>query len=336
MISNTHARPQFSLLSDEQRARIHDATLEILRRTGVRVHHPEALTLLREAGALVTDETLVRMPPALIDWALAQAPSRISLCWRGSSEAAILMEGQEVSFGPGSDCPNYLDPRSGKHRLCTAQDVIDCIHLVDALPEIDFCMSMGIPSDLEAMSPYRQQFALMVQHTRKPIVFVSDDKADCEAIAAMAAVAAGGMDALRMNPTLLGYSQVTTPLIHGKTSTDKLLYMAEVGLPIVHQPSPMMGGTAPMSMAGALALGNAEILSGLVIHQLKRPGAPFVYGSGQHPWIWRRPSASMAPPNLNWRGWRSLKWAATTGCPSGAMPATPIPAPWTSKRPPMR
>jgi trimethylamine--corrinoid protein Co-methyltransferase len=58
--------------------------------------------------------------------------------------------------------------------------------------------------------------------------------------------------------------------------------MAEQALPIVHSPAPMMGGTAPVTLAGGLALGNAEILSGLVLHQLKRPGAPFVYGSGLH------------------------------------------------------
>jgi trimethylamine---corrinoid protein Co-methyltransferase len=90
------------------------------------------------------------------------------------------------------------------------------------------------------------------------------------------------MEALRLNPTLLSYSQVTTPLQHPEDSLGKLLFMAEQGLPTVHMPSPMMGGTAPMTMAGGLALGNAEILSGLVIHQLKRAGAPFVYSQGLH------------------------------------------------------
>ncbi len=58
--------------------------------------------------------------------------------------------------------------------------------------------------------------------------------------------------------------------------------MAEMGLPVVHSPAPMMGGTAPVTLAGGLTLGNAEVLSGLVMHQLKRPGAPFVYGQGLH------------------------------------------------------
>jgi len=141
---------------------------------------------------------------------------------------------------------------------------------------------MGIPADLGASNAYRQQFALMVEHTVKPIVFVCDDRADCEAIAAMAAAAAGGMEALRLNPTLLLYSEPSTPLKHSETATGKLLYMADHSLPIVHSPAPMMGGTAPVTLAGGLALGNAEVLSSLVMHQLRHPGAPFVYGSGLH------------------------------------------------------
>jgi len=270
------------MLSHEQCKTIHRASLEILRRTGVRVYHNEALELLCQTDALVTDEDLVRFPPGLVEWALKQAPSRIALCRRGSDRVAAPLEGQEVNFGTGSDCPNYLDPRTGQRRPFTSADVIDAIHVVDALPELSFCMSMGIPSDLETADVYRQQFALMLEHTTKPAVFVCDDRADCEAIAAMAAAAAGSMEQLRLNPTLLLYSEPSTPLKHSETATGKLLYMAEQALPIVHSPAPMMGGTAPVTPAGGLALGNAEVLSSLVMHQLKHPGAPFVYGSGLH------------------------------------------------------
>jgi trimethylamine--corrinoid protein Co-methyltransferase len=276
------AIPQLSLMGAAQCEIIHLASLEILRRTGVRIHYPKALNLLRETDALITDQNLVRFPPALVEWALNQAPSRLALCLRGSSQVAVAMEGWEVHFGPGSDCRNYLDPFNQEHRLFTAADVINCICLVDALPQMAFCMSMGLPSDLDPVSPFCQQFALMIEHTSKPIVFISGDRVDCELIVAMAAAAAGGIKELRMNPNILGYSQITTPLTHDSTSTDMLIYLAEQSIPIVHMPSPMMGGTAPASMAGALALGNAEILSGLVIHQLCRSGAPFVYGSGLH------------------------------------------------------
>jgi trimethylamine--corrinoid protein Co-methyltransferase len=271
-----------TMLSNEQCETIHLASLEILRRTGVRVYHDEALSLLRTAGAIITDGNLVRFTPGLVEWALGQAPSRIALCGRGSHEVLAPLEGREVNFGPGSDCLNYLDPRTGQRRVFTTDDVIDCIRVVDALPELTFCMSMGIPSDLETANPYRWQFAKMLENTTKPIVFVCDDRADNEAIVAMAAAAAGGIEELRLSPTLLLYSEPSTPLKHSETATSKLLYMAEQSLPIVHSPAPMMGGTAPATMAGGLALGNAEVLSSLVMHQLTRPGAPFVYGSGLH------------------------------------------------------
>jgi trimethylamine--corrinoid protein Co-methyltransferase len=281
-MQDTLAFPRLGMLSHEQCETVHHASLEILRRTGVRVYHDEALELLRRADAVVTDENLVRFPPGLVERALAQAPSRVALCRRGSNQVAAPLEGRRVNFGPGSDCPNYLDPRTGERRPFTVTYVVDCIHVVDALPELDFCMSMGIPSDLGAANPYRQQFALMLEHTTKPIVFVCDDRADCEAIVAMAAAAAGGMEQLWLNPTLLLYSEPSTPLKHSETATGKLLYMTEQALPIVHSPAPMMGGTAPVTLAGGLALGNAEVLSSLVMHQLKHPGAPFVYGSGLH------------------------------------------------------
>lgn len=282
MSQTARVYPRMSMFSEEHCQIIHRASLEILRRTGVRVYHQAALDLLKSTDAEITDGNLVHLPPGLVKWALAQAPSRVVLCKRGTDEPAISLEGNKVHFGPGSDCLNYLDPRTGNHRRFTKQDVLDCIRVVDALPELDFCMSMGIPSDLDADNPYRWQFAAMLENTTKPLVFVCDDAEDTAAIAAMAAAAAGGWDKLRSNPTLLLYSEPTTPLKHSETATGKLLYMAEQSLPIVHSPAPMMGGTAPVTMAGGLALGNAEVLSSLVLHQLKNPGAPFVYGSGLH------------------------------------------------------
>ena len=282
MTAGTAAIPRLTLLNHEQCEAIHRASLEVLRRTGVRVHHRPALDLLRRADAAIDDGNLVRMPPGLVEWAIAQAPSRVALCRRGGDEVVAPLEGRQVHFGPGSDCPNYLDPRTGRRRPFTSADVVDAVRIVDALPEMGFCMSMGIPGDVGTASAYRQQFALMLEHTTKPIVFVCDGRADCEAIISMASVAAGDSQHLRLNPNVLLYSEPSTPLSHSDTATGKLLYMAEQALPIVHSPAPMMGGTAPVTLAGGLALGNAEVLSSLVMHQLERPGAPFVYGSGLH------------------------------------------------------
>jgi trimethylamine--corrinoid protein Co-methyltransferase len=265
----------------EQCERIHQASLEILRHTGVRVYHEEAIALLVDAGCLVSDGNLVRIPPGLVEWALSQAPSTIALCDRGSSVASVRLSPGECNFGPGSDCPNYLDPRDGARRRFTVVDLEACVRLADALPEISFLMSMGIPRDYRG-NAYRRQYATLIEGSKKPVVFVCNDGADCRAITSAAAAVAGGREQLRLNPTLLLYSEPTTPLSQSTTATEKLLFMAQEGLPIVHSPAPMMGSTAPVTLAGGLALGNAEVLSSIVIHQRKRPGAPFLYGSGLH------------------------------------------------------
>jgi trimethylamine--corrinoid protein Co-methyltransferase len=274
-------RPRLAFLQGPHCERIHQAALEILRRTGVRVFHEEALRLLADAGCPVQDQTLVRIPAALVEWALRQPPSRISLCRRGGAEVCAALAERNVSFGLGSDCPNYLDPLTGQRRLFTLEDLRSFFRLADSLPEMSFLMSAGIPSDSSG-NTYRGQFALMLQNSVKPIVFVCDDGEDCRRIVAAAASVAGGPEALRLNPTLLLYSEPTTPLEHSRTALEKLLVMAEAGLPVLHSPAPMMGGTAPVTLAGGLALGTAEALSGLVIQQLKRRGAPFVFGSGLH------------------------------------------------------
>ena len=275
------AVPRLQMMDDDQCGKIHQTSLEILRKTGVRVHNEEALALLRDAGCSVTDGTLVRIPPGLVEWALAQAPSTIALCDRGSTTAQVRLCPGESWFGPGSDCPYYLDPKDGTRRPFTLADLEACVRLADALPQISFLMSMGIPRDYHG-NTYRRQYATLIEGSRKPVVFVCNDGADCRAIASAAAAVAGGMQELRLNPTLLLYSEPTTPLQHSATATEKLLYMASEGLPVVHSPAPMMGSTAPVTLAGGLALGNAEVLSGIVMHQRRRPGAPFLYGSGLH------------------------------------------------------
>jgi trimethylamine--corrinoid protein Co-methyltransferase len=275
------ARPSLSFLNHTHCDKIHGAALEILRRTGVRVLHEEAMALLKDAGCIIQEENRVCIPPALVEWALKQPPAQVTLCIRGGSEAGAVLLDRIVNFGTGSDCPNFIDPRNGAHRLFTLLDLETVVKLADELPELSFIMSCGIPSDFSG-NVYRKQFSVMMKNTVNPIVFVCDDGEDCRRIVAAAAAVAGGMEILSHNPTLLVYSEPSTPLQHGRTALEKLLYMAQTGMPVVYSPAPMMGGTAPATLAGGLAIGTAEVLSGLVIHQLKRAGSPFVFGSGLH------------------------------------------------------
>jgi trimethylamine--corrinoid protein Co-methyltransferase len=273
--------PQFSILSGSQLDDIHMAALEVLRRTGIRFFHHGALEMLKEAGAFIADGNLVKLSSSMVEDAIATVPSRVIMCDR-EGEPAVRLEGRRVNFGTGSDCINLLDPETGEHRKFTTKDILDAYHLCDALPNIHFVMSVGIPSDVPPETAYDVQMAAMLEHTSKPIVFVADDLASCQRAIDMAAAAAGGYEALREQQHILLYSEPSSPLQQSETAIDKLLLMAEYQLPVVHSPAPLMGGTGPITMASGLAMSVAEILSSVVVHQLKQPGAPYIFGAGLH------------------------------------------------------
>ena len=279
--SIAYSSPQFALLSESQLQDIHLAALEVLRRTGIRFHHQGAVELLKDAGAFISAGNLVKFPASLVEQALSSAPGRIIMCDR-DGQPGMYLEGSKVYFGTGSDCLNLLDPRTGQHRQFVEADLTDAYRLCDALPNIHFVMSVGIPFDVNPALTYDVQMLHMLEDTTKPIVFVTNDLASCQRAIDMAAAVAGGYEALREQQHILLYSEPSSPLQQSDTAVDKLLLMAEYELPVVHSPGPQMGAVAPITMAGGLVMSLAEILSSLVVHQLKRPGAPFVFGAGIH------------------------------------------------------
>ena len=283
MPANTTAIPRLTMLDRQQCEIIHHASLW-------RSCAAPACAYTMRVRSSCCARPMRRSPmttwcgcrPALVEWALRQAPSRIALCRRGTSEPACASGRGPSPLRPRLRLPELSGSGTGQRRPFTQADLVSCIRLVDALPELHFCMSMGIPSDAGLASPYRLQFAADAGAHREADRLRLRRRGGLRSHRGDGGRGGGGMGALRLNPTLLLYSEPTTPLEHTETATGKLLFMAEHGLPIIHSPAPMMGGTAPMTLAGGLALGNAEVLSSLVIHQLKRPGAPFVYGVQAH------------------------------------------------------
>lgn len=156
------------------------------------------------------------------------------------------------------------------------KDVIDGITVCDALPHIDFVMSMFLPEDVEVMVSDRYQMEVMLNSTTKPIVYVTNEFSGCVDAVDMAEVVAGGADPLRLRPTAACYINVTTGLQHNEEALQKLLFLAEKGLPALYIPVALGGVTGPVTSAGTIALVNAGVLVGLVLSQLKREGAPFI------------------------------------------------------------
>jgi len=274
---DTEETMRFRVLSDRQIERIHLATLEVLARTGVRVLHDEGLKLLREAGCFVKDGDLVKIPPHLVEDAISSAPPRVVIANR-EGERVMPLEGDRTYFGTGSDCVHTLETLTGKRRLTVRKDVANAAKVCDALPHLSFVMSLGLVSDRHEKVSDIHQFQAMLESTVKPILFTAHSRDNLKIIRDIGWEVAGGREAFEANPFIIHYSEVISPLIHTHEGVDKVLFCAESLIPLVYVSGLMAGGTAPVTTAGALVLANAEALSGLVIHQLKRRGAPMISG----------------------------------------------------------
>ncbi len=271
--------PRFRKLSDDQVEQLHHASLEILERTGVRLYEPEALELLKSKGIKVEDGNRVRIPAGLVEWALSIAPKRTVLCNR-HGQRVMPLERNNVFYGPGSDCPNVIDVRSGERRPGTLQDIVEASLVCDALPNIDFLMSFCVASDLPQETADRHQMRAMLMNSTKPILFVTTEFEGCVDAIRMAEAVAGGEEELRRNPICACYINVTHPMRHNEEALRKLLFLAGKGLPTTYTPVVLRGATGPVTAAGAIALANAGELAGLVIAQLKREGAPIILTGG--------------------------------------------------------
>ena len=269
-------RPTVKMLSDEQVRAIHYTTLEILNRTGVEMQDPLGRELLLEAGAWESDNR-IKIPENLVTDAIANAPSRIPMHDR-LGNLTMPLELGKVFFGSGSDTIFTLDVETGERRRTTAQDVENIARLCDALENIDFVMSMGNPSDVPPDDLYIHESISMIRGSVKPNIYTAKNRADMEDIYCIAAAVAGGEGALREKPFFMLYAEPISPLLFPEESLQKLIFCAEKGIPVAYPPSTNTGGGGPITLAGALALGNAECLVGLIISQLIRPGTPFLYG----------------------------------------------------------
>jgi trimethylamine--corrinoid protein Co-methyltransferase len=273
--------PQFKLMSSNSLEEIHRNSCFLLEKMGVNVFNNEALKLLKDAGAIVKGNH-VRIPTDLIEWALRSAPSRITVYDR-LGEPKMYLEGTKSYFGTGSDCPNIIDHNTGERRKPVGKDIADSVILCDGLDNIDFVMSMGLITDVPKEMIYLHQFNIMVNNSSKPMTIIASDAQCLQYTIEMASLLVGGEEELRNKPIFVLYDEPSSPMQHSDTAVEKLLLMAEKKLPTNYSPGAMAGATCPVTPAGAVIQAVAEILSGLVMHQLKRPGAPFVFGAGMSP-----------------------------------------------------
>ncbi len=306
---------RLQVLSLGQCERIHLASLEILDHTGVRFLEPAALRQLAAAGAIVDEREVARIPRSLVEWALRVTPPRILLHDR-QGQPALRLEPRNVYFGTGSDCHHLIDPCTGERRRFTKHDVEEGIRLCDALPNIDFVLSIGLVSDRPTASSDVHQFDAMIRNTAKPIVFTTHDLDNCRTIIEMAGIVAGGRERLRAAPSLVHFAEVDCPLKFAADTCQKITYLAEQGIPVLQGAGPMMGASGPQTQAGALALANAECLAGNVLVQLACPGTPFIRGIGVHPFDMRAGTLPYGAPELSLNNAAAADLARFYGIPT--------------------
>lgn len=265
------------LLSDGDIEAIHNATLDVLRDTGIECYSEKIIEIFKEAGADVSDNR-VKIPEYLIKEALNKASSKILFCGRNSKND-ILLEGNRIYYGyGGTPTPLILDHRTDELKRPTKEDMIESTIVGDALPNIDFMMTNAGVFDVPYEVEYLHELDVLLNYTEKPILYSAPGSYLAHKYIEMATVVAGGLKELQRRPFLFLYTEPASPLMLTKTQ-ENIIEFAKANIPIAIGPMPLSGGTAPGTLVGSFVTGASETLAGIVLAKLVNPHVPVIYGA---------------------------------------------------------
>lgn len=277
----TYATPQFEVLTEEEIEAIYFSALSVLYETGVRVYNKEGYDLAHSGGAIIEDVTedsaLVKLPPEMVDKARATLPKKVVVYGPGRKHKMELYKNQ-IYFGSGSDTPFTIDPYTNERRRAEYKDVKNFARLAEALPNLDFHMSLGIVQDTAVGTYDRWQYLAMLEGTTKPINITAVDLDGLKDQLEMAYIRVGGEKEWLKGPIFSLYIEPVSPLSHSVEVIDKLLFSADKRIPFVYTPCPLAGATSPTTLAGTAVQALTESLLGIVLSQLRKPGAPMIIG----------------------------------------------------------
>lgn len=265
------------VLSEEQVETIHQQAIRILEEIGTDVLDERARALLADAGQTVED-TRVRWDREFVEEMVAKAPSSFTLHARNPERTVTIGEGGPV-LAPVGGCPFVSDLDRGR-RSGTIEDhdvLVKLAHASDLLT----CMQSGTveATDLPVQVRHMDMDLSTLRWSDKPYVAYGTAGWKTEDSIAMAAIVHGGRDAIERRPGIMIVVNPNSPLIWDTRMVQALLACAEANQPVVVTPFLLAGGTAPVTMAGALSIQVAEALSGVALAQLVRPGVACLYGS---------------------------------------------------------
>lgn len=271
-----------TVLSDDEVERIHAAALAILAEPGVRVPHARMRELFAEAGATVDEAgERVALPPRLVERCLSSCGKRFELRGRDPSCSARFGFGERnynTIFGEA----HWIDLETGRRRFATLGDVALAARFGDALPHITVVGAMSDPHEIAPAWRCVAVAAELLKSTGKPIGFWFHDRASARYVVELLRTVAGGIEELAAHPPAYPFLEPISPLSFSFDSIDLLFETGAVPLPVPVGPMAQAGATAPVTLAGTLAQEHAEILAGICVTQLIRPGTPVCYGGIPH------------------------------------------------------
>jgi trimethylamine--corrinoid protein Co-methyltransferase len=266
-------------LSKESMQKIHEESLRVLENTGISVDHDEALQMLGDAGADVDSKTrTVKIPPDLVEQSLPEVPRRITLAGRNPERDLLLEPGGKMHTRNAGGMTQVLDGETGEIRDAGLADLADFARLMDGLDNFDFVAPV-YPSDVPSQTVELHVLAEMLSHTDKHISMRALTRRNLPYLVKMAEVVAGGKENLRKRPVISLLESSISPLRFPDVLIDTLYLGGEYGIPVVICPTPNVGATGPITLAGSLLLACAEHLATIVISQLAHPGAPLIWAT---------------------------------------------------------
>ena len=267
-------RLRANLLTDEERAMLDEQTLTVLEDVGVAVPVPEALSLLEAAGAPIDEEKgVARIPRELVACCLETTPKRVLLAARVPENDVTVGDGR-LTFCTDGTATYVLDDATGERSDGSAEAQRTLNMLFDALPNIDYIWPTISARDIDPVAADLEIQAIAFRSCSK---HVQDEIRTPELVPPMLDIMAAVAGATPAERPV--YSQINctlAPLSHDPEMTKASIALARAGVPIVIMPMPLMGATAPMSIAGNAVVSLAELLSAVVIFQLAAPGCALI------------------------------------------------------------
>ncbi len=261
----------------EDLQRIHDASMALLRTTGVAFNDETALEIFRKHGKRV-DGKVVRLEEADVRAALETAPGRFTIEAR-NPDRTVAVGGDDYVFAPGYGAPFVTGP-DGTQREATLEDYERFCKLVHTSPYVDMNGFMMVePSDVPSDTAHLDMlFSSIVLSDKAFMGSPVSARGAADAIE-MAGIVWGGTERIRNRPVMISLINSLSPLQFSEEMAGSLIAFARYGQPCVIAALAMAGSSGPVTMAGVLALQNAEVLAGITLAQLVNPGTPVVYGS---------------------------------------------------------